>query len=91
LTSRSRIKSDKLRVVEDGARQLQAKALQIKEKIYKIIDIRNELNTLKQERTRDVWLLKKDIEILNNQNKAQKKAHHGNSLLSTLSLLNVVE
>jgi hypothetical protein len=33
LANRSRIKLDKLRVVEDGTRQLQAKDCQIEEKI----------------------------------------------------------
>jgi hypothetical protein len=47
LANRSKIKSDKLRPVEDGACQLQAKDRQIEEKIHKIGDLRNELNTLK--------------------------------------------
>jgi hypothetical protein len=39
------------------------------------------------ERTREVWLLKKEIENLAKKNKSQAKAHRGNFLPSTLSSL----
>lgn len=78
MANRSRQKSDKLRAVEDGARQLEAKKHQIHEKIYQNVDLCNELNTLKQEHTREVWLLKNKIKILIEENKAWKKAHQGN-------------
>jgi hypothetical protein len=47
-------KSDKLQAVEDGLRQLQEKDCQIGEKIYKNFDLRNPLDTIKRERTREV-------------------------------------
>jgi hypothetical protein len=47
LANRSRIKSDKLRAVEDATRQLQEKDCRIGEKIMKNVELRNELNTLK--------------------------------------------
>jgi hypothetical protein len=51
LANRSRKKSDKLRAVEDGFRQLEEKDRQIDEKIYKNVDLRNQLDTIKWERT----------------------------------------
>jgi hypothetical protein len=49
LANRSRLKSDKLSAVEDGARQFQAKEHQLREKAHRIVNLRNELNTIKQE------------------------------------------
>jgi hypothetical protein len=46
LANHSRKKANKLRAIEDGARQLQAKDRQIEEKFHKIVNLRNELNTL---------------------------------------------
>jgi hypothetical protein len=86
LANRSKIKSDKLRAIEDGARQLQEKDRRIGEEIMKNVELWNELNTLKQERTREVWLLKKDIENLTNNKKATAKTHRGNNLLIAFAL-----
>jgi hypothetical protein len=86
LVNRSRIKSDKLRPMEDGACQLQEKDRRIGEEIMKNIELQNELNTLKQERTREVWLSKKDIENLTNKNKAMAKTHRGYNLLIAFAL-----
>jgi hypothetical protein len=41
------------------------------------------------ELTHEVWLLKQEIKNLKEKNKAQRKTHQGNSLLSTLAKLNV--
>lgn len=57
----SRLKSNKLKVVKDGERQLEAKEEQICERIYQNVTLHNELDTLKQERMREVWLLKNEI------------------------------
>jgi dephospho-CoA kinase len=53
LANRSRLELDKLKAIEDGAHQLQAKDRQIGAQIQKNVELRNELNTLKQERTRE--------------------------------------
>jgi hypothetical protein len=47
IANRSRIKLDKHRAMEDGARQYQEKYRRIGEEIMKNVDLRNELNTLK--------------------------------------------
>jgi hypothetical protein len=52
--------------MEDGTRHLQEKRRRIGEEIMKNVKLQNELNTLKQKHTREVWLLKKDIENLTN-------------------------
>jgi hypothetical protein len=44
--------------MEDGARQLQEEDRRIGEEIMKNVELWNELNTLKQEHTWEVWLLK---------------------------------
>jgi hypothetical protein len=72
--------------MEDGARQLQEEDRRIGEEIMKNVELWNELNTLKQERTQQVWLLKKDIENLSNKNKAMAKTHRGNNLLIAFAL-----
>jgi hypothetical protein len=72
--------------VEDGAHQLQEKDRRIGEEIMKNVELQYELNTLKQERTREVWLSKKDIENLTNQNKAMAKTHRGYNLLIAFAL-----
>jgi hypothetical protein len=51
LTNRSRQKFDKLRVVEDGLHQLQAKYRQIKEQIHKRIEVQCLLDAMKLECT----------------------------------------
>jgi hypothetical protein len=83
---RSQEKSEKLKSVESGLRELQAKDRRIKEEIRKNIDLRKELHKLKQERTREIWLLKNDICNLEKSNselqeqlKEQKKAYQGKS------------
>jgi hypothetical protein len=50
-----------------------------------------QLDELKLERTREVWLLKQEIKTLEEKNKAQRKSHQGNSLLCTLAHFDVVE
>jgi predicted RNase H-like nuclease (RuvC/YqgF family) len=90
----SQEKSEKLKVVESGLWELQAKDQRIKEELRKNIVLRKELDKLKQERTRETWLLKNDIDNLEKSNselqeqlKEQKKAHQGKSvpLSSTFS------
>jgi hypothetical protein len=54
LANRSSKKSDKLQAVEEGFHQLQDKNRQIGEQIYRNVELRNQLDTIKQERTREV-------------------------------------
>jgi hypothetical protein len=65
---RSQEKFEKLKAVESGLRELQAKDRRIKDEIRKNINLRKELDKLKQERTRETWLLKNDIRNLEKSN-----------------------
>jgi hypothetical protein len=83
----SQEKSEKLKVVDSGLQELQAKDRHIQEELQKNIYFRRELDKLKQERTRETWLLKNDIHNLEKSNselqeqlKEQKKVHQGKSL-----------
>jgi hypothetical protein len=87
VAKRSQEKSEKLKAVESGLQELQAKDQRIQKEIQKNIYLRRELDKLKQERTRETWLLKKEIHNLEKSNselqeqlKEQKKAHQGKSL-----------
>jgi hypothetical protein len=64
----SQEKSEKLKAVESGLRELQAKDQCIDEEIRKNIYLRKELDKLKQEQTRETWLLKNDIRNLEKSN-----------------------
>lgn len=88
LAERSQEKSDKLKFNEDGHRRLQEKDHWIAQEIDKRLELRNELDKLKQERTRETWLLKKDISNLEKEktkliekNKSISKAHKGKLLI----------
>jgi hypothetical protein len=61
MANQSRMKSDKLRALEDGLRQLQAKDRQIEEQIHKRVEVQHQLDEIKLEHTREVWLLKQEI------------------------------
>jgi septal ring factor EnvC (AmiA/AmiB activator) len=86
LAKRSQEKSEKLKAVESGLRELQAKDQRISEEHRKNIYLQRDLDKLKQERTRETWLLKNDLRNLEKSNselqeqlKEQKKAHQGKS------------
>jgi hypothetical protein len=70
--------------VEYKLRQLQAKDRQIEGQIHKRIKVQRQIDELKLERTREIWLLQQEVKNLEEKNKAQRKAHQGNSLPSTL-------
>jgi hypothetical protein len=91
LANLSRQKSDKLRAVEDGLCQLQAKDLQIDEKTYQIVGLPRKLDAIKLERTQEVWLLKKEIENLSEKNKSLAKTHRGNCYPNCFAQFDVVE
>jgi hypothetical protein len=85
----SQKKSEKLKAVVSGHQELAAKEKRISEELTKNIYLRRELDKLKQERTRETWLLKNDLRNLEKahselqeQLKEQKKAHQGRSLSS---------
>jgi hypothetical protein len=61
MANQSGLMSDKLRVVEDGLCQLQAKGRQIEEQIHKRVEVQHQLDEIKLERTCEVWLLKQEI------------------------------
>jgi hypothetical protein len=82
-------KSKKLKAVVSGHKELAAKEKRISEELTKNIYLQRELDMLKQERTRETWLLKNDLRNLRKahsklqeQLKEQKKAHQGRPLSS---------
>jgi hypothetical protein len=77
----SQKKTEKLKAVMSGHQELAAKDKRISEELTKNIYLRRELDKLKQERTRETWLLKYDLRNLEEQLKEQKKAHQGKHLL----------
>jgi hypothetical protein len=64
----SQEKSEKLKAVESGLRELQAKDQRISEEHRKNMYLQRELDKLKQERTRETWLLKNDLRNLEKSN-----------------------
>jgi hypothetical protein len=50
----------------------------------KNVELWNQLDAIKLERTREVWLLKKEIENLEEKNKSLAKMHRGNTFSSTI-------
>jgi hypothetical protein len=80
--------------VEDGLRRLQDKEAEVPEQKTKNLLLQCQLDAFKLERTREVWLLKKEIENLekNNETLAERKkslakTHHGKSFLTALPSL----
>jgi hypothetical protein len=57
-------KSKKLKAVVSGHKELAAKEKRISEELTKNIYLQRELDKLKQERTRETWLLKNDLHNL---------------------------
>jgi septal ring factor EnvC (AmiA/AmiB activator) len=86
VAKRSQEKFEKLKAVKSGLRELQAKDQHISEEHRKNMYLQRQLDKLKQERTRETWLLKNDLRNLEKSNselqeqlKEQKKAHQGKS------------
>jgi small-conductance mechanosensitive channel len=77
----SQKKTEKLKAVMSGHQELAAKEKRISEELTKNYYLQRELDKLKQERTRETWLLKNDLRNLEEQLKEQKKAHPGKPLL----------
>jgi small-conductance mechanosensitive channel len=77
----SQKKTKKLKAVVSGHQELAAKDKRISEELTKNIYLRRELDKLKQEQTREMWLLKNNLRNLEEQLKEQKKAHRGKPLL----------
>jgi hypothetical protein len=57
----SQKKSEKLKAIVSGHQELAAKDKRISEELTKNIYLRREIDKLKQERTRETWLLKNDL------------------------------
>jgi hypothetical protein len=68
VAKRSQEKSEKLKAVENGLQELQVKDRRIEEALRKNIYLRKELDKLKQERTRETWLLKNNVHNLEKSN-----------------------
>jgi small-conductance mechanosensitive channel len=88
----SQKKTEKLKAVVSSNRELAAKEKRISEELTKNIYLQRELDKLKQERTRETWLLKNDLRNLKKANselqeqlKEQKKAHQGKLILPSSS------
>jgi uncharacterized membrane protein YcaP (DUF421 family) len=86
VAKRSQEKSEKLKAVEIGLRELQVKDQRISEELRKNIYLQRKLDKLKQERTRETWLLNNDLHNLEKSNselqeqlKEQKNEHQGKS------------
>jgi hypothetical protein len=85
----SQKKTKKLKAVVSGHQEFAAKDKRISEELTKNIYLRRELDKLKQEQTREMWLLKNNLHNLEKANselqeqlKEQKKAHQGKPLSS---------
>jgi hypothetical protein len=66
--TKSQKKSEKLHAVVSDARELAALDKYVSEEITKNCYLQRELNILKQERTRETWLLKNDLKNLEKAN-----------------------
>jgi hypothetical protein len=89
----SQKKTKKLKAVVSGHQELAAKEKCISKELTKNIYLRRELDKLKQELTRETWLLKNDLHNLEKANselqdqlKEQKKAHQGKPSLPSSTL-----
>jgi hypothetical protein len=61
--------------VENKLQQLHAREQEVEAQVVENAKLRYELDTLKLEQTRDVWLLTKEIENLKDKNRLQAKSH----------------
>jgi hypothetical protein len=77
MITHSQKKSEKLKAIVSGHRELAAKDKRISEELTKNCYLQRELDMLKQERTRETWLLKNDLRNLEEQLKEEKKVHQG--------------
>jgi hypothetical protein len=64
----SQKKSEKLKAVVSGHQELAAKEKRISEERTKNCYLQRELDMLKQERTRETWLIKNDLQNLEKAN-----------------------
>jgi small-conductance mechanosensitive channel len=77
----SQKKTEKLKAFVSVHQELATKDKRISEELTKSIYLQRELDKLKQEQTRETWLLKNDLRNLEEQLKEQKKVHQGKPLL----------
>jgi hypothetical protein len=64
LIAHSQKKSEKLKAVVSGHQELAVLEKRVSDEKMKNFYLRRELDTLKQERTRETWLLKNDMQNL---------------------------
>jgi hypothetical protein len=81
MITHSQKKTEKLKAVVSGHQEVAAKEKRISEEQTNNCYLQRELDKLKQERTRETWLLKNDLHNLKEQLKEQKKAHQGKPIL----------
>jgi DNA polymerase III delta prime subunit len=82
MITHSQKKSEKLKAIVSGHQELAAKDKRISEELTKNNYLRREIDKLKQEQTRETWLLKNDLRNLEKANsklqeqlEEHKKAH----------------
>jgi hypothetical protein len=82
MITHSQKKSEKLKAVVSGHQELAAKDKRVSKELMKNIYLRRELDKLKEERTRETWLLKNELRNLEKANsklreqlEGEKKAH----------------
>jgi hypothetical protein len=80
-----------LQAVEIKFQQLQTREQEIEAQAAENAMVRCELDTLKLEHTREVCLLRKEIENLKDRNRQHTKSYRGNTLSIALSLLAISE
>jgi hypothetical protein len=73
LITHSQKKSEELKAIVSGHRELAAKDKCISEELTKNCYLQRELDMLKQERTRETWLLKNDLRNLEKANSELQK------------------
>jgi hypothetical protein len=66
--------------VENKFQQMQAGEQEVEAQAAENAKVRYQLDTLKLEHTREVWLLTKEIENLKDKNRLQAKSHRGDTL-----------
>ena len=73
MANRSYLKSQKLKTAVDTSQIIEDKEGQIQEESNKCLEIRNELYKLQRESTRQVLLLKKDVENLKRDKRTRRE------------------
>ena len=73
MANRSYLKSPKLKAAVDASKLLEETECWLQDKIDRYLEAHNQLHQLKQKSTRQIWLLKKDVENLEKDKKELKE------------------